>query len=67
MSDMAKAPGSDTEHALNLRVHVKLVERTDGLLDYMAEELGRKVTRSDVWREALMRGLRAMEKARDSK
>ncbi len=60
---MAKAkpePESD-EHQLSLRVHPRVVERADALLDFLTEQTGRKCVRSDVLREALTRGLRILE------
>ncbi len=48
-------------HALNLRVQEAAMDRADALIAHHAETTGGPSTRSDVCREAMMRGLRSME------
>ena len=62
----APAASAEEDATLSLRIHAKLVERADGLIEFLSEQSGRVCTRSDVWREALVRGLRAIEKAREN-
>ena len=49
--------------SVTVRVDARLVERADALVGSVAESSGRAATRADVWREALVRGLRELERA----
>ncbi len=52
------------DHPLSLRLQIDLVDRADALIDFLAKETGGVgLTRSDVFREAIVRGLRVMERA----
>lgn len=46
---------------ITVRVDPRLVERADALIDFVAKASGRPATRADAWREALVRGLLALE------
>lgn len=46
---------------ITIRIDPDLVERADALRRYVTGQHGLPAARSDVWREALARGLREME------
>ena len=50
---------------ITVRVDSRMVDRADELLDFVSEETGRVAVRADVWREALVRGLKELERQRD--
>lgn len=52
---------------ITVRVDPRLTARADALIDLVANETGRDAVRSDVWREALVRGLRELERMRDKR
>jgi hypothetical protein len=57
---------ADTQQ-ITVRVDARMIERADSLLNLVAEETGRGAVRADVWREALIRGLRELERLRDKR
>ncbi len=73
MTDMAKKPAAAAPESfqVTLKVTTRLVERADDLIDHVSEavfrhsETGQTATRADVWREAILRGLKSLEKDRE--
>jgi hypothetical protein len=50
---------------ITVRVDTRLIDRADALLEFVSEDTGRAAVRADVWREALIAGLRELERRRD--
>lgn len=56
------AAASDRRTAqLTVRMSTRVLRRVDGLARYVGDRLGMPATRTDVLREALMRGLEILE------
>jgi hypothetical protein len=49
---------------ITIRIDPGMIDRADALLDLVAERTGRGGKRADVWREALVAGLRELERQR---
>ncbi len=47
---------------MSCRVEPSLIDRADNLIEYISAKRGFPVKRADVWREALIAGLREIEK-----
>ena len=63
-SGMAKSQTEGSQQ-ITVRVDGRLIDRAERLIDFVTEETGRTSTRADVFREAMLRGLRALEHQRD--
>lgn len=60
-----KPPASpDANPQITIRVSPRFIERADALIEFVSDRSGRNVTRADVWREALVLGLAALERER---
>jgi metal-responsive CopG/Arc/MetJ family transcriptional regulator len=46
---------------ITIRIDPNLLDRADALIPYVTGQHGLPAARSDVWREALRRGLRELE------
>ncbi len=55
---------TDLKGTLNLRLTPEVLGRADALVEHLKAVQGRACTRSDVVREAIVRGLRALESDR---
>lgn len=47
---------------ISIRVEPQLVDRVDDLIEFVGKRTGLRAKRADVWREAIIIGLREMEK-----
>lgn len=54
---------STDNERISVRVDARLVQRAEALIDHVSEETGRSAKLADVWREALLRGLRELERS----
>jgi hypothetical protein len=60
----AKVPTEATQQ-VSVVVSRALVERADTLIPVVSGQMGKNALRSDVWRVALLAGLRELERQRD--
>ncbi len=52
-------------HQITVRIDTRLLDRADALIEFVSGETGRAAVRADVWREALIAGLKELERRRD--
>ena len=56
-------PRSDGGTQITIRIHPSIIERADDLVDFVGERTNNaSPARSDVWREAMLRGLADLER-----
>lgn len=59
------AAAEKSSQQITIRLDARILARADALLELVAHETGRDAARSDVLREALVRGLRDLERQRE--
>ena len=56
-------PRADGGNQITIRIHPAMIERADDLVDFVGERTNNaSPSRSDVWREAMLRGMADLER-----